>query len=106
MRALSSGRLRAADRLRRRCGRRRRDAVRRGRRRGGPAQVLGAAAGAAERAGADATGSALVTKARLIVQRKGITAAFAKPFADADRLLLTGHYEEAVAKPAQAYRSA
>ncbi|KQV95309.1 hypothetical protein ASD08_12700 [Streptomyces sp. Root369] len=71
-----------------------------------PLKVLGAAARAAERAGADSTGRALVTKARLIVQRKGITAAFTKPFADADHLLLTGHYEEAVAKPAQAYRSA
>ncbi|MFI6439639.1 glycoside hydrolase family 3 N-terminal domain-containing protein [Streptomyces sp. NPDC050759] len=69
-------------------------------------EALGAAARAAERAGADATGRALVTKARLIVQRKGITAAFAKPFADADHLLLTGHYGEAVAKLAQAYRSA
>ncbi|MET9789193.1 glycoside hydrolase family 3 N-terminal domain-containing protein [Streptomyces canus] len=69
-------------------------------------KVLGAAARAAERAGADATGRALVTKARLIVQRKGITAAFAKPFADADHLLLTRHYGEAVAKLAQAYGSA
>ncbi|MET8077386.1 glycoside hydrolase family 3 N-terminal domain-containing protein [Streptomyces sp. NPDC005303] len=69
-------------------------------------EALGAAARAAERAGADATGRALVTKARLIVQRKGITAGFAKPFADADHLLLTGHYGEAVAKLALAYRSA
>jgi beta-glucosidase len=69
-------------------------------------KVLGAAARAAERAGADATGRALVTKARLIVQRKGITAAFAKSFADADHLLLTRHYGEAVAKLAQAYGSA
>lgn len=69
-------------------------------------KVLGAAARAAERAGADATGRALVTKARLIVQRKGITAAFAKPFAEADHLLLTGRYGEAVAKLAQAYGSA
>ncbi|MFI8074781.1 glycoside hydrolase family 3 N-terminal domain-containing protein [Streptomyces sp. NPDC086033] len=69
-------------------------------------KVLGAAARAAERAGADATGRALVTKARLIVQRKGITAAFAKPFAEADHLLLAGRYGEAVAKLAQAYESA
>ncbi|MFJ8784859.1 glycoside hydrolase family 3 N-terminal domain-containing protein [Streptomyces sp. NPDC102476] len=69
-------------------------------------KALGAAARAAERAGADATGRALVTKARLIVQRKGITAAFAKPFAEADHLLLAGRYGEAVAKLAQAYGSA
>ncbi|WP_069766185.1 glycoside hydrolase family 3 N-terminal domain-containing protein [Streptomyces sp. LUP47B] len=69
-------------------------------------KAIGAAARAAERAGADATGRALVTKARLIVQRKGITAAFAKPFAEADHLLLAGRYGEAVAKLAQAYESA
>ncbi|MEV7736303.1 glycoside hydrolase family 3 N-terminal domain-containing protein [Streptomyces sp. NPDC088921] len=69
-------------------------------------KVLGAAARTAERAGADATGRALVTKARLIVQRKGITAVFAKPFAEADHLLLAGRYGEAVAKLAQAYGSA
>lgn len=69
-------------------------------------KALGAAARAAERTGADATGRALVTKARLIVQQRGITAAFAKPFADADHLLLTGRYAEAVAKLTQAYRAA
>lgn len=69
---------------------------------------LGLAAKAAERAGADGTGRALVTKARLIVQQKanGMTAAVAGPFADADHLLLTGHYAEAVAKLTQAYRAA
>jgi beta-glucosidase len=35
-----------------------------------------------------------------------MTAAVAKPFADADHLLLTGHYGEAVRKPAEAYRAA
>ncbi|MFK4099171.1 glycoside hydrolase family 3 protein [Streptomyces sp. NPDC019531] len=69
-------------------------------------KALGAAARAAERAGADATGRALVTKARLIVQQKDISAAFAKPFADADHLLLTGRYGEAVAKLTEAYRAA
>ncbi|MDQ0764123.1 hypothetical protein QFZ32_002864 [Streptomyces canus] len=60
-------------------------------------------------AGADDRGRALVGQARLIVQRKAaerMTAAMAKPFADADHLLLTGHYGEAVRKLTQAYRSA
>ncbi|MFJ8112241.1 glycoside hydrolase family 3 N-terminal domain-containing protein [Streptomyces sp. NPDC096132] len=71
-------------------------------------RALGAAARAAERAGADARGRALVTRARLIVQRKagqGVTAAFAKPFAEADHLLLTGRYGAAVAKLTEAYRA-
>ena len=70
-------------------------------------RALGAAAGAAERAGAGETGRALVTKARLIVQRKAqhMTAAVAKPFADADHLLLTGRYGEAVEKLTEAYRA-
>ncbi|MFI8190479.1 glycoside hydrolase family 3 N-terminal domain-containing protein [Streptomyces sp. NPDC085946] len=71
-------------------------------------KALGRAAAAAERAGADATGRALVTKARLIVQRQAgqeITAAVAKPFADADHLLLTGKYGKAVAKLTEAYRA-
>ncbi|MFI6209600.1 glycoside hydrolase family 3 N-terminal domain-containing protein [Streptomyces sp. NPDC051041] len=79
--------------------------------RGGAAtlKALGVAASAAERAGAEETGRALVTKARLIVQHKAadrITEAVAKPFADADRLLLTGRYGAAVQKLTQAYRAA
>ncbi|WKX12897.1 glycoside hydrolase family 3 N-terminal domain-containing protein [Streptomyces sp. NL15-2K] len=78
---------------------------------GGPAtlKALGIAARAAEKAGAQAAGRALVTKARLIVQQKvgqSITAEVAKPFADADHLLLTGRYGEAVEKLTAAYRAA
>ncbi|MFF7564832.1 glycoside hydrolase family 3 N-terminal domain-containing protein [Streptomyces pseudovenezuelae] len=71
--------------------------------------ALGAAAGAAERAGNDDRGRALVEKARLIVQQKAgprMTAAVAAPFADAEHLLLTGRYGEAVRKLTQAYRAA
>ncbi|MER6285684.1 glycoside hydrolase family 3 protein [Streptomyces sviceus] len=71
--------------------------------------ALGAAAGAAEGAGADDRGRALVEKARLIVQGKAgprMTAAVAAPFADAEHLLLTGRYGEAVRKLTQAYRAA
>ncbi|MFF7174526.1 CIA30 family protein [Streptomyces pseudovenezuelae] len=71
--------------------------------------ALGAAAGAAERAGADDRGRALVETARLIVQQKAgprMTAAVAAPFADAEHLLLTGRYGEAVRKLTQAYRAA
>lgn len=78
---------------------------------GGPATLreLGARALAAERTGADRTGRELVTRARLLVQRKvgeRITEAVAKPFADADHLLLTGHYGKALEKLAEAYRAA
>lgn len=72
-------------------------------------KALGTAARAAERAGADERGRALVEKARLIVQRKAdrrMTAAVAAPFADADHLLLTGRYGEAVRKLTEAYRAA
>jgi beta-glucosidase len=71
-------------------------------------KALGLAARAAERAGADGTGRALVTKARLIVQERArsVTAPMAAPFADADHLLLTGRYAEAVAKLTEAYRAA
>ncbi|MFH9552376.1 glycoside hydrolase family 3 protein [Streptomyces sp. NPDC017435] len=70
---------------------------------------LGAAAAAAERAGADEVGRTLVGKARLIVQQKmgrAVTAAAAKPFADADHLLLTGRYGKAVERLTAAYRAA
>jgi beta-glucosidase len=72
-------------------------------------RALGAAAASAERTGSDRTGRELVTKARLIVQQKAgqrITAALAKPFADADHLLLTGKYAKAVQKLAEAYKAA
>ncbi|MFD0308232.1 glycoside hydrolase family 3 N-terminal domain-containing protein [Streptomyces sp. NPDC127119] len=67
---------------------------------------LAVAASLAERAGAEEAGRAIVGKARLIVQQKvgqGITSAVAKPFADADHLLLTGRYARAVEKLAAAY---
>ncbi|MFE2584389.1 glycoside hydrolase family 3 N-terminal domain-containing protein [Streptomyces sp. NPDC059378] len=72
-------------------------------------KALGAAAAAAERAHRGTAGRALVTKARLLVQQKAgqhITAALAKPFADADHLLLTGRYGAAVQKLTEAYRAA
>ncbi|WP_328874040.1 glycoside hydrolase family 3 C-terminal domain-containing protein [Streptomyces sp. NBC_00287] len=70
-------------------------------------RALGIAAAAAERAGADEAGRALVTKARLIVQQKAaITSAYAKPFAEADRLLTQGRYGAAVEKLTAAYRAA
>ncbi|MEU4871615.1 glycoside hydrolase family 3 N-terminal domain-containing protein [Streptomyces sp. NPDC021608] len=72
-------------------------------------RALGVAAAAAERAGADGAGRALVAKARLIVQQKAgadLTAAFARPFADADHLALTGRYGAALRKLGEAYRAA
>ncbi|MFG2359987.1 glycoside hydrolase family 3 N-terminal domain-containing protein [Streptomyces sp. NPDC048521] len=79
--------------------------------RGGAATLreLGARAAAADRTGADRIGRELVTRARLLVQQKvgeRITQAVAKPFADADHLLLTGRYAKAVEKLAEAYRAA
>ncbi|MEV7158631.1 glycoside hydrolase family 3 N-terminal domain-containing protein [Streptomyces misionensis] len=70
---------------------------------------LAARAAAAERRGDDRQGRQLVTQARLLVQQKAgerMTAALAKPFADADHLLLTGHYGTAVRKLTEAYRAA
>ncbi|MFF8991765.1 carbohydrate binding domain-containing protein [Streptomyces sp. NPDC014983] len=70
---------------------------------------LAVRAATAERRGDRRTGRDLVTQARLLVQQKAgerMTAAVAKPFADADHLLLTGHYGKAVEKLAQAYRAA
>ncbi|MFF7239597.1 glycoside hydrolase family 3 N-terminal domain-containing protein [Streptomyces collinus] len=72
-------------------------------------RALAEAAAAAERAGAGRVGRGLVTEARLIVQEKvgeRIDAAVSGPFADADHLLLTGHYGKAVRKLLQAYRAA
>jgi beta-glucosidase len=71
-------------------------------------KALAVAAAVAEKAGAAEAGRALVTKARLIVQQKvgqDITAAVAKPFADADHLLLAGRYGQAVEKLTAAYRA-
>ncbi|AYN39242.1 glycosyl hydrolase [Streptomyces dangxiongensis] len=78
---------------------------------GGTAALRGLAvrAAAAERHGDDRTGRTLVDTARLLVQRKAdghLTQAVAKPFADADHLLLTGRYGKAVEKLAEAYRAA
>ncbi|MGW3458546.1 glycoside hydrolase family 3 protein [Streptomyces olivaceoviridis] len=70
---------------------------------------LAVRAAKAERHRDDRTGRALVTQARLLVQQKAdghLTAAVAKPFADADHLLLTGRYGKAVEKLAEAYRAA
>ncbi|GEC06926.1 hypothetical protein SSP24_45810 [Streptomyces spinoverrucosus] len=70
---------------------------------------LGIAARAAERAGAKEAGRAIVTKARLLVQQRigqDITASAAKPFAEADHLLLTGRYGAAVDKLTAAYKAA
>ncbi|MEU9471337.1 glycoside hydrolase family 3 N-terminal domain-containing protein [Streptomyces avermitilis] len=74
-------------------------------------KALAIAAAVAERTGSGAAGRALVGKARLLVQQKagsgpGITSAVARPFADADHLLLTGKYGAAVAKLTEAYRAA
>ncbi|MEU9477207.1 glycoside hydrolase family 3 N-terminal domain-containing protein [Streptomyces sp. NPDC048191] len=79
--------------------------------RGGAATLhaLAVAAAAAERRGAGRAGRELVAKARLLVQNKvgtGMTEAVAKPFADADHLLLTGRYGKAVEKLTEAYRAA
>ncbi|MFD9463195.1 glycoside hydrolase family 3 N-terminal domain-containing protein [Streptomyces sp. NPDC060027] len=71
-------------------------------------RALALVASAAERSGADGVARTAVTKARLLVQQKigsSVTAASAKPFADADHLLLTGHYAQAVAKLTEAYRA-
>ncbi|MFI1725029.1 glycoside hydrolase family 3 protein [Streptomyces sp. NPDC020489] len=69
-------------------------------------KALGVAAAVAEKAGADEAGRALVTRARLIVQQRPVTAALAKPFAEADHLLLTGRYAAAVQRLTEAYRAA
>ncbi|MFJ8632899.1 glycoside hydrolase family 3 protein [Streptomyces sp. NPDC093568] len=72
-------------------------------------KALGVAARAAEKAGAAEAGRVLVTKARLIVQRaagNSMSEAVAKPFAEADHLLLTGRYGAAVERLSAAYRAA
>ncbi|MBW8736870.1 MAG: glycoside hydrolase family 3 C-terminal domain-containing protein [Streptomyces turgidiscabies] len=72
-------------------------------------RALSAEAGKAQKAHDEKAGRALVTKARLLVQERiggRITPATAKPFADADHLLLTGRYGAAVEKLRAAYRAA
>ncbi|AVH56310.1 MULTISPECIES: glycoside hydrolase family 3 protein [Streptomyces] len=77
---------------------------------GGASALRGLAvlARAADRTGSSETGRTAVTKARLLVQQKlasTITPATAKPFAEADHLLLTGRYGDAVEKLTEAYRN-
>ncbi|MFD7818929.1 glycoside hydrolase family 3 N-terminal domain-containing protein [Streptomyces sp. NPDC059785] len=72
-------------------------------------KALALVAKAAQRTGSDAAGRAAVNRARLLVQQRmssGITQATAKPFAEADHLLLTGRYGDAVARLTEAYRAA
>ncbi|MFI6412174.1 glycoside hydrolase family 3 protein [Streptomyces sp. NPDC050585] len=74
-------------------------------------KALAAGARALEAAGRGTSPAAreLVGKARLLVQQKmdgRITAASAKPFAEADQLLLKGRPSAALAKLAEAYRAA
>lgn len=72
-------------------------------------KALALAAAAADRTGSDRAGREIVTRARLLVQQQAgstMTAAVAKPFADADHLLLTHRYAAAVAKLTEAYRAA
>ncbi|MFE2316989.1 glycoside hydrolase family 3 N-terminal domain-containing protein [Streptomyces sp. NPDC059441] len=71
-------------------------------------KALALAARTADRTGSKQLGRAAVTKARLLVQQSAgstITPAFAKPFADADHLLLTAHYAQALTKLQEAYRA-
>ncbi|MFI1357646.1 glycoside hydrolase family 3 protein [Streptomyces sp. NPDC020898] len=72
-------------------------------------KALAVAATLAERAHDAKAGRTIVTQARLIAQAKigqRITSMTAKPFADADHLLLTGRYGAAVEKLRAAYRAA
>ncbi|MFF8025407.1 glycoside hydrolase family 3 N-terminal domain-containing protein [Streptomyces sp. NPDC007896] len=62
----------------------------------------------ADRTGSARLGHAAVTKARLLVQQSTgstITPALAKPFAEADHLLLTAHYTQALTKLLETYRA-
>ncbi|MGW3982243.1 glycoside hydrolase family 3 protein [Streptomyces mirabilis] len=71
-------------------------------------KALTLAARAADRTGSAQLGRAAVTKARLLVQQSTgstITPALAKPFAEADHLLLTAHYTQALTKLLEAYRA-
>ncbi|MFD8007413.1 glycoside hydrolase family 3 protein [Streptomyces mirabilis] len=71
-------------------------------------KALTLAARAADRTGSARLGRAAVAKARLLVQQSTgstITPALAKPFAEADHLLLTAHYTQALTKLLEAYRA-
>ncbi|KAF5994627.1 glycoside hydrolase family 3 N-terminal domain-containing protein [Streptomyces sp. WAC00263] len=71
-------------------------------------KALTLATRAADRTGSTQLGRAAVTKARLLVQQSTgstITPALAKPFAEADHLLLTAHYTQALTKLLEAYRA-
>ncbi|WP_340376043.1 glycoside hydrolase family 3 N-terminal domain-containing protein [Streptomyces sp. SS7] len=75
---------------------------------GGGLAALHRLAGAAGRARTAQAGRDAVDRARGIVQARiagRITAACAKPFAEADHLLLTGRYAQAVRKLIEAYRA-
>ncbi|MEV1024769.1 glycoside hydrolase family 3 N-terminal domain-containing protein [Streptomyces sp. NPDC050264] len=77
--------------------------------RGGGEPTLRALALAARHVRGATAGRALVERARLIVQRKAgdrVTAAWAKPFADADHLSLSGDYVGALTTLLTAYREA
>ncbi|MFC7258058.1 glycoside hydrolase family 3 protein [Streptomyces lutosisoli] len=72
-------------------------------------KALALAAEAADRTGSAEAGRAAVTQARLLVQQKlgqTLTPTTTKPFANADHLLLTGHYASAIASLTEAYRAA
>ncbi|WP_406473084.1 glycoside hydrolase family 3 protein [Streptomyces sp. NBC_01615] len=72
-------------------------------------KTLAKAAEAADRTGSAEAGRAAVTQARLLVQQKlgqTLTPTTTKPFANADHLLLTGHYASAIASLTEAYRAA
>ncbi|MFK0021757.1 glycoside hydrolase family 3 protein [Streptomyces sp. NPDC090798] len=71
-------------------------------------EALTLVARTADRIGSARLGRAAVTKGRLLVQQSTgstITPALAKPFADADHLLLTAHYTQALTKLLEAYRA-
>ncbi|MFI1710783.1 glycoside hydrolase family 3 protein [Streptomyces griseoruber] len=75
---------------------------------GGGLAALYRLADAAGRAHTAQAGRSAVEQARRIVERRiadRITAASAKPFAEADHLLLTGRYARAVRKLIEAYRA-
>ncbi|WP_338701854.1 glycoside hydrolase family 3 N-terminal domain-containing protein [Streptomyces sp. Q6] len=76
---------------------------------GGGAHTLTALAAAARHAHDATAGRALVGTARLIVQEKAggtVTPGWAKPFATADHLALTGDYAGAIAQLITAYKEA
>ncbi|MFF4350776.1 glycoside hydrolase family 3 N-terminal domain-containing protein [Streptomyces sp. NPDC001530] len=71
-------------------------------------KALALLAAAADRTGSAEAGRTAVTKARLLVQHKlasTLTPTTAKRFAEADHLLLTGRYADAVASLTEAYRA-